>query len=78
MDFYELVWSTTLPAVGIPSSRQATFKEELRCMHKASKIFGAGSESEQQFIAKCMSEVYGNDATASLSLIDESMQPVEI
>ena len=47
-------------------------------MHKASKIFGAGSESEQQFIAKCMSEVYGNDATASLSLIDESMQPVEI
>ena len=74
LDFYELVWSTTRTAVAIPSSRQATFKEELRCMHQASKAFAAGGESEVQFIAKCMKDVYGNDASVAVSVIDKSMQ----
>jgi len=78
LDFYELVWTTTLPAIRIPSSRRATFKEELRCMHKASKAFSASSEPEQHYIAKCMRDVYGNDALVSLSVIDESMQSTDL
>ena len=78
MDFYELVWSTTLPAQSIPSSRQATFKEELRCMHRASRSYVAGHESEEEFIAIRMRDVYGNDASIALSPIDELMQSTDL
>lgn len=79
MDFYELIWSNTLPPQSIPSSRQATFKEELRCMHRASKSFATGgNESEDQFIANRMRDVYGNDAQIAISVIDDSMQSPEL
>ena len=78
LDFYELVWSTTLPSQTIPSLAQATFKEELRAMHRASKARTDSSEPEEQFIEKMMCDAYGNDANVSLSIIDESMQSGEL
>lgn len=74
IDFYELVWSENLPPETIPTSRQASFKEELRANHKASLVCDTNSESEVDFIARNIRDVYGDNALVTLSSIDENLQ----
>ena len=78
LDFFEIVWPSALADESIPSSRQATFKEELRAMHRAYQVCDASSESEEDFIAQCMRDVYGNDTTIQMSAIDQSLQTYEL
>ena len=39
IEYYELVWSFEDENLSIPSSRQATFKEELRVLHQAASTY---------------------------------------
>lgn len=78
LDFFELVWPSILTAESIPSSRKATFKEELRATHRASQVRDAVSSSEEIFISQRMRDVYGNDTTVQVSAIDQSLQTYEL
>lgn len=74
LDFYELWCPSDLPTYSIPSHRQATFKEELRFLHRASCTRCADGEAEDQFIVKQIRTVYGNNLPVAMSVIDQSMQ----
>jgi hypothetical protein len=66
IDFYELECSKSFPSENIPSSRQSTFKEELRARNRAS-VARDFVENEKDFIAKKMKNVYGQSCSVTVS-----------
>lgn len=73
LDFWELVWTKTgLPEHVIPTGRVASFAEELRALHRASKALPSG-EDEPQFIAQTLRAVYG-EASLWMSPINEELE----
>lgn len=74
LDFYELLWPSGLPPCSIPYDKQATFKEELRAIHRASCTRHIDEEAEDQFIVKQVRGVYGSNAPVSMSVVDQLMQ----
>lgn len=70
VEFYEIVF-TTHTQFSIPSSKVATFQEELRALHQAGATFGGDRTNESGFIEQKLKEAYGKNATIHI----EQIQP---
>jgi hypothetical protein len=68
VEFYEVVF-TTYTQFSIPSSRMATFQEELRALHQAAATFSGDRSIEIQFITERIKEAYGSNAQIDVELI---------
>lgn len=68
VEFYELVFPATA-RFSIPSSRMATFQEELRALHQAAATYGSDRSKETDFIAVKLKEAYGQSATVYIEEI---------
>jgi hypothetical protein len=60
-EFFEVVFNGDA-IFSIPSSRVATFQEELRALHRAAVTFGADRSKERELITEKMREAYAPDA----------------
>lgn len=70
VEFYELVF-TAHTQFSIPSSRVASFQEELRALHHAAATFDGNRTNETGFIEQKLKEAYGQTATIHI----EQIQP---
>jgi hypothetical protein len=71
-EFYKLVSSIPVPALSIPSSRQATFKEEIHILRSASKTDINGSGILEDRIQTFIEEAYDVVITTRLKEIDQN------
>jgi hypothetical protein len=76
LEFFELMWSHSIPPLPIPYSRQATFKEELITMHQAVATRKGGTDEEQE-IVRLVKSAYGIDAVIQFSAVDHMLQKRE-
>ena len=58
-DIYELVLAIPEERILIPDHRQATFREELRALGRASATFGGDRSHEEEFLRSKLVEAYG-------------------
>lgn len=58
-DIYELVLAIPEERTLIPDHRQATFREELRALGRASATFGGDRSHEEEFLRSKLIEAYG-------------------
>jgi hypothetical protein len=65
IEYFELMWSCDDPGLNIPSSRQATFKEELRVLHLAASTYKGQRSVEKQQIEGKLKEAYGSNITVN-------------
>jgi len=70
VEYYELVFSTDQPELSIPSSRQATFQEELRILHQAASAYEGARDNDKSHIEDRLKEAYGNQATIHIEEIE--------
>lgn len=73
-EFYQFVWSSDRKFT-IPSSRAATFQEELRTLSHAAATFGGDRSGEVIFLREKLREAYGNDATVLVEPFTPSEKP---
>lgn len=70
VEYYELVFSLEQPELNIPSSRQATFQEELRVLHQAASTYEGARDKERSHIEGRLKEAYGEEATVHIEEIE--------
>ena len=69
--FYRLVFSIPDDGLSIPSSRTATFKEQLRVLKKAYDFIDLKAQSIDDYITSKMKEVYGDNSDISSEEMQE-------
>jgi len=70
IEYYELVWSFEDENLSIPSSRQATYKEELRVLHQAASAYEGPRAYEKEHIESHLKVAYGSDVNVCLEDIE--------
>ena len=75
VEFKEFLWPTGREEVRIPSSRQATFREELFATHQAASIFTGSRDEETDYIESLLKETYGIESTISVKSIEPDPLP---
>lgn len=70
VEYYELVCSLDFPKLNIPSTRQATFQEELRTRHQAASSFVGSRTDELSHIKRKLQEAYGQNAKILTKVIE--------
>ncbi len=71
VEYWELVSSFKNEGLTIPSSRPATFKEELRVLHQAVSGAKDSRENEINHIEKKLKTAYGDNITINLQQIKD-------
>ena len=69
--FYRVIFSIPDDGLTIPSSRAATFKEELRVLKKAYDFIDIQAQSIDEYIVSKMKEVYGDNSDISSEEMQE-------
>ncbi|MDH4162501.1 MAG: hypothetical protein OEW15_07395 [Nitrospirota bacterium] len=69
IEYYALVWSFDDTVFSIPSSRQATFQEELRVLHHAISTYEGKRVDETKHIETKLKEAYGSAVTVTFEEI---------
>lgn len=75
IEYYEMVYSSSPHGLKIPSSRQATFQEELRVLHQAASTYEGPRNIETAYIEARLSEAYDNIINIHISEIDAQKNP---
>jgi len=70
VEYYQLVRSFDDSGLNIPSSRQATFQEELRVLHNAASTFKGKRSEEKKHIETKLKEAYGSPVTVNYEEIE--------
>jgi hypothetical protein len=69
IEYYQIYWSFDDSGLNIPSSRHATFKEELRVLHNSASTYTGSRDDEKSHIKDKLTEAYGTASTVEFEEI---------